>query len=133
MPIVDNRRHLKKPGRILMLLVGTATVVGGLTFLALAGDRDPVRASQQPSPAGSDAGAQNRTNRDGGDQDNKDEREKRRPDHFVPSTPENVVWGGFPIDRPPVLTMQSGETVRIDALSQSGATGTTSPTAFFAQ
>ena len=44
-----------------------------------------------------------------------------------------MVWGGFPIDSSPVLTMRSGETVRIDTLSQSGATGTISPTAFFAQ
>ena len=44
-----------------------------------------------------------------------------------------MVWGGFPIHRPPVLTMRSGQTVRIDTLSQSGATGTISPTAFFAQ
>lgn len=63
----------------------------------------------------------------------KDEHDKRHPDYFVPSSPENVVWGGFPIDFPPVLTMESGQTVRIDALSQSGATGTISPTAFFAQ
>ena len=62
-----------------------------------------------------------------------DEHDKRHPDYFVASSPENVVWGGFPIDFPPVLTMESGQTVRIDALSQSGATGTISPTAFFAQ
>ena len=63
----------------------------------------------------------------------KDEHDKRHPDYFVASSPENVVWGGFPIDLPPVLTMESGQTVRIDALSQTGATGTISPTAFFAQ
>jgi len=62
-----------------------------------------------------------------------DEHDKRHPDYFVASSPENVVWGGFPIDLPPVLTMESGQTVRIDTLSQSGATGTISPTAFFAQ
>jgi acetamidase/formamidase len=62
-----------------------------------------------------------------------DQHDKRHPDYFVPSSPENVVWGGFPIDLPPVLTMESGQTVRIDALSQSGATGTISPSAFFAQ
>ena len=32
-------------------------------------------------------------------------------DHFVPSTPENVAWGWFPIDKEPVLRMRSGETV----------------------
>ena len=41
---------------------------------------------------------------------------------FVPSRPETVTWGWFPIDRPPVLTIQSGDTVRIDALSHAGAT-----------
>lgn len=40
----------------------------------------------------------------------------------VPSRPETVVWGWFPIDRPPVLTIQSGDTVRIDTLSHAGAT-----------
>src|SRR5262245_66159051 len=63
----------------------------------------------------------------------KDDRDKRRADYFVPSSPEKVVWGGFPIDFPPVLTMESGQTVRIDALSQYGATGPISPTAVLAQ
>lgn len=35
----------------------------------------------------------------------------------VPSRPETVTWGWFPIDKPPVLTIQSGQTVRIDTLS----------------
>jgi acetamidase/formamidase len=48
-----------------------------------------------------------------------------RADHFVPSNPDNIVWGGFPIDRPPVLTIGSGQTVRIDTLSHQGATNTT--------
>jgi len=94
MPKIHNHRHLKTLAGVLLLLVGTATLV------ALA---------------------------------RMDERDKRHPDYFVASSPENVVWGGFPIDFPPVLTMESGQTVRIDALSQSGATGTISPTAFFAQ
>ena len=37
---------------------------------------------------------------------------------FVPSTPANVTWGDFPADKPPVLRVQSGQTVRIDTLSQ---------------
>ena len=41
------------------------------------------------------------------------------------SRPENLVYGGFPIDRPPVLSIQSGQTVRIDTLSHQGATNTT--------
>ena len=43
-------------------------------------------------------------------------------DHFVPSRPDTLTWGWFPIDAPPVLTIQSGETVRIDTLSHAGAT-----------
>jgi len=43
-------------------------------------------------------------------------------DHFVPSRPDTLTWGWFPIDAPPVLTIQSGETVRIDTLSHLGAT-----------
>jgi acetamidase/formamidase len=38
------------------------------------------------------------------------------------STPENLIWGGFPIDRPPALTVSSGEVVRIDTITQRGAT-----------
>ena len=49
------------------------------------------------------------------------------PDHVVPSTPENVVWGWYPIDRAPVLTIQSGDTVRIDTLSHAGTTQAEEP------
>jgi len=56
------------------------------------------------------------------------------PDHFVSARPENVVWGGFPINQPPVLTIQSGQIVRIDVISQSGATNATlDPVAYFGQ
>ena len=48
-------------------------------------------------------------------------------DHFVPSTPENLNWGWFPIDKPPVLTVQSGETVRIETITHVGATQNTEP------
>lgn len=43
-------------------------------------------------------------------------------DHTVPATPANLAWGDFPADKEPVLRMQSGETVRIDALTHAGAT-----------
>ena len=43
-------------------------------------------------------------------------------EHFVPSRPETVSWGWFPLDKPPVLTIASGDTVRIDTLSHAGAT-----------
>ena len=43
-------------------------------------------------------------------------------EHFVGSRPETVSWGWFPLDKPPVLTIASGDTVRIDTLSHAGAT-----------
>ena len=43
-------------------------------------------------------------------------------EHFVPSRPKTVSWGWFPLDKPPVLTIASGDTVRIDTLSHAGAT-----------
>ncbi len=52
------------------------------------------------------------------------------PDHVVPSTPENVVWGWYPIDRAPVLTIRSGDTVRIDTLSHAGTTQAEEPVAY---
>jgi acetamidase/formamidase len=55
-------------------------------------------------------------------------------DHFAAARPENVVFGGFPIDMPPVLTIQSGDIVKIDTISQSGATnGTLNPAEYFGQ
>lgn len=48
------------------------------------------------------------------------------------STPANTVWGGFPIDLPAVLTIQSGDKVRVDALSQTGLTNVNvSPETFY--
>ena len=54
-------------------------------------------------------------------------------DHFVPSTPENVAWGWFPIDKAPVLTIQSGETVRINTLTHAGATQREEPGAYLTE
>ena len=51
-------------------------------------------------------------------------------DHFVPSTPENVAWGWFPIDKEPVLRVQPGETVRINTLTHAGATQSEEPVAY---
>ena len=51
-------------------------------------------------------------------------------DRYVPSRPETVAWGGFPIDRPPVLTITSGQTVRIDTISQSGANQDENPVTY---
>ena len=44
------------------------------------------------------------------------------PQHVVPSTPNNVSWGWFPIDKDPVVRVQPGETVRIHTLTHVGAT-----------
>ncbi len=55
---------------------------------------------------------------------------QQEDEFFVPSRPETVTWGWFPIDRPPVLTIQSGDTVRIDTLSHAGATQDEEPDTF---
>ena len=48
-------------------------------------------------------------------------------DHHLPSRPETLTWGWFPIDKAPVLTIKSGQTVRIDTLSHAGITSDTEP------
>ena len=48
-------------------------------------------------------------------------------EHFVPSRPETVSWGWFPLDKPPVLTIASGDIVRIDTLSHAGSTQSDHP------
>ena len=45
----------------------------------------------------------------------------QEPTHHVRSTPANVVWGWFPVDRAPVLTIASGDTVGIDTLTHAGS------------
>jgi acetamidase/formamidase len=52
------------------------------------------------------------------------------PAVHVRSTPDNVVLGVFPIDRAPVATVASGAVVRIDTLSQRGATQQEDPVTF---
>ena len=51
-------------------------------------------------------------------------------DYFVESTPENVSWGWYPIDKEPVLTIQSGQTVRMNTLTHVGATQDEEPVAY---
>ena len=51
-------------------------------------------------------------------------------DHFVPSTPENVSWGWYPIDKEPVLRIRSGDTVRINTLTHVGATQDEEPISY---
>ena len=51
-------------------------------------------------------------------------------DHFVGSRPETVSWGWYPLDKTPVLSIQSGETVRIDTLSHAGSTQDEEPVTY---
>jgi acetamidase/formamidase len=53
------------------------------------------------------------------------------PAVHVRSTPGNVVFGTFPIDRAPIARVASGTVVRIDTLSHRGATQQQDPVAFF--
>src|SRR5919106_1205868 len=45
---------------------------------------------------------------------------EKRPaeDALLRATPETVVWGAIPADKPPVLRIRSGQTVRIETISQ---------------
>jgi acetamidase/formamidase len=54
----------------------------------------------------------------------------QQDNHYVPSRPENVTWGWFPLDKSPVLTIRSGDTVRIDTLTHAGATQDEDPVTF---
>jgi len=54
-------------------------------------------------------------------------------DHYVPSRPENLAWGAFPKDKPPVVRVKSGQTVRIDTLSHAGATQDEHPAEYLAK
>jgi hypothetical protein len=54
-------------------------------------------------------------------------------DHYVPSRPANLVWGMLSVDAAPVLTVKSGQTVRIDTLSHQGATQAEDPVALLAR
>ena len=42
------------------------------------------------------------------------------PQATLRSTPENVIWGYITADLPPVLTIKSGQTVKIDTVSHHG-------------
>ncbi len=54
-------------------------------------------------------------------------------DHYVPSRPETVTWGWIPTDKAPVVTVKSGQTVRMDTLSHHGSTQAQDPDAFLAE
>ncbi|WP_419164210.1 acetamidase/formamidase family protein [Candidatus Palauibacter sp.] len=51
-------------------------------------------------------------------------------DHFLPSRPESLNWGWYPLDKEPVLRIASGETVRIHTLTHVGATQNEDPVEF---
>jgi Acetamidase/Formamidase family len=53
-------------------------------------------------------------------------------DVYVASRPQNLTWGAFPIDKAPVVTIKSGQTVRIDTLSHAGSTQDEPPAEFLA-
>jgi len=51
-------------------------------------------------------------------------------DHHLRAQPENLSWGWIPTDKPSALTIQSGDTVRIDTISHHGSTQDEDPVAF---
>ena len=51
-------------------------------------------------------------------------------DHHLRAQPENLSWGWIPTDEPPVLIIQSGDTVRIDTISHHGSTQDEDPVDF---
>src|SRR5256885_11941724 len=53
-----------------------------------------------------------------------------RVDAHVPSNSATVVWGHLPAGRPPVLTIRSGQTVKIDTVSHQGLLSGMDPVKF---
>lgn len=57
-----------------------------------------------------------------------------RPDVAVlRTTRDTALWGWFPTDRPPVLTVASGAVVRFETVNQMGASAPGGPVAYFAE
>jgi len=54
------------------------------------------------------------------------------PEATLRSTPQTVVWGYVAADLPPVLTVKSGRTVKIDTVSHQGLMTKDDPVTFFA-
>ncbi|GAA3795557.1 acetamidase/formamidase family protein [Sphaerisporangium flaviroseum] len=50
---------------------------------------------------------------------------------MLKTTRETAIWGYFPTDRMPVLTVESGTVVRIDAINQFGVSAPEGPVAYF--
>jgi acetamidase/formamidase len=53
------------------------------------------------------------------------------PDFFLPARPDNLILGGFPINLPPALGINSGDTIRIDVISQSGNNAALDPVTYW--
>ena len=53
------------------------------------------------------------------------------PDATLRSTPENVVWGWIPANYPPVVRVRSGQTVKIDTVSNQGMNTGRDPVPYF--
>ncbi len=51
-------------------------------------------------------------------------------DHYLQARPENLSWGWIPTGKAPVLTVRSGESVRIDTISHHGSTQDEDPVTF---
>lgn len=58
--------------------------------------------------------------------------ESIRADAKLASTPDTVLWGYLAANLPPALTVRSGQTVEIEALSHQGLTAGKDPEKFFA-
>lgn len=56
---------------------------------------------------------------------------KYAPDATLRSTPETVSWGYIAADLPPVLRVQSGQTIRIDTVSHQGINTRQDPVSYF--
>jgi acetamidase/formamidase len=56
---------------------------------------------------------------------------RRQADATLHSTPETVLWGYLAANLPPALTIESGATVEIEALSHQGLTTSKAPESFF--
>ena len=115
----EHRKRRKEYGWLIVLLI-----TGSVVMLRL-GERGMTSLEGVAVAAGHDDKREDRGDR-------YDEYAMRHPDYFLPSRPETMVWGGFPINYPPALTIQSGQTVRIDTIAPDGSTNATlDPVAFF--
>jgi len=56
---------------------------------------------------------------------------QKAPDAILKSTPDTVLWGYLAADLAPALTVESGQTVQIEALSHQGLITDKDPVAFF--